>query len=354
MTTPTGEQETTDALIARGVADTHTAEVCPAPDILAALYERTLEAGETERWVGHVADCQRCQALLAAIGRAEPRLEPETGGTTASPWWRWRVLAPLAAFSIVVLAVWVVDPGSMLDRRVAVENLGPPTGTPQATPTIESAETPPTPDASLTVPESTPAAVPPTDTSILREAATPPVADATDAPATGAPMPSSGPAEDLARRREAPALVERDAQTRDAAQPLAPARFAVDSARFAAGADTGPLLVASPDPASRWRVAPSGGVERSSDGGTTWRVQVRPVERIIAGAAPSARVAWLVGENGFILRTTDGERWARVSAPVAAHLTGIEARDLLVATVSAIDGRRFRTVDGGAQWTRLP
>ena len=65
-------------------------------------------------------------------------------------------------------------------------------------------------------------------------------------------------------------------------------------------------------------------------------------------------MAWLVGENGLVLRTTDGEGWERIAAPVTTQLNAVDALDGLVATVSTDDGRRFHTVDGGAQWARLP
>jgi photosystem II stability/assembly factor-like uncharacterized protein len=55
-----------------------------------------------------------------------------------------------------------------------------------------------------------------------------------------------------------------------------------------------------------------------------------------------------------VLRTTDGEGWERIAAPVTTQLNDVDALDGLVATVSTDDGRRFHTVDGGAQWARLP
>ena len=58
--------------------------------------------------------------------------------------------------------------------------------------------------------------------------------------------------------------------------------------------------------------------------------------------------------NELVLRTTDGAGWERTTAPVSTHLTGIEAVDALDATVDTPDGRRFRTVDGGASWVPLP
>ena len=365
MDEQTREQKTTDALIARGFADPHAVGDCPEPGVLAAFHERTLEADETQRWLGHVADCRRCQALLAALGRTEPAdgVDPKTDGSTASPWWRWRVLAPLAAVSIVVLAVWVVvDPGGMRNRRVAVEDRQEPTPSlpEQAAAAMESAEArrvPPTTGAPAAAPESSTAAVTRTDATPVREVAAVPRAQAAAAtPTASAPLapsaaaasaPPPGPTRSAVNQPDALGLVRRTAVASDAAPPL-------ESARFAAVAAPDALLIVSPDPATRWRVVPSGAVERSDDRGATWRVQISPGERIIAGSAPSERVAWLVGENGLVLRTTDGERWERTTAPAATHLRDIDALDRFDATVSTADGRRFRTVDGGAQWAPLP
>ena len=364
MDEQTREQKTTDALIARGFADPHAVGDCPEPGVLAAFHERTLEADETQRWLGHVADCRRCQALLAALGRTEPAdgVDPKTDGSTASPWWRWRVLAPLAAVSIVVLAVWVVDPGGMRNRRVAVEDRQEPTPSlpEQAAAAMESAEArrvPPTTGAPAAAPESSTAAVTRTGATPVREVAAVPRAQAAAAtPTASAPLapsaaaasaPPPGPTRSAVNQPDALGLVRRTAVASDAAPPL-------ESARFAAVAAPDALLIVSPDPATRWRVVPSGAVERSDDRGATWRVQISPGERIIAGSAPSERVAWLVGENGLVLRTTDGERWERTTAPAATHLRDIDALDRFDATVSTADGRRFRTVDGGAQWAPLP
>ena len=136
MTAPTRERQTTDALIARGLAHAQAAGPCPKPDVLGAFHDRTLDADEADRWLAHVADCQRCQAVLAAVGRAEADVGADTRGSTMSARWRWRILAPLSALSIVVLAVWVADPvlnpvdpvvglgvdrASTLDRQVISE-----------------------------------------------------------------------------------------------------------------------------------------------------------------------------------------------------------------------------------------
>ena len=363
MDEQTREQKTTDALIARGFADTHAAGNCPEPGVLAAFHERTLEADETQRWLGHVADCRRCQALLAALGRTEPvdGVAPKTDGSTSSLWWRWRMLAPLAAVSIVVLAVWVVDPGPIRDRRVAVADRQDPTPNPPeraeaATESAAARRVPGTTGAPVAVPESTTVAVrtAPTpgaevDAIARAEAEAPsPTAEATPAqPAAAASAAQPAATGNAVSPPDAPALVRRAAVASETAPRL-------ESARFAADAAPDLLLVVSPDPATRWRVVPGGAVERSDDRGATWRVQITPGERIIAGSAPSERVAWLAGENGLVLRTIDGERWQPTTAPAATHLRDIDALDQLEATVSTAEGRRFRTVDGGARWAPLP
>jgi photosystem II stability/assembly factor-like uncharacterized protein len=51
-----------------------------------------------------------------------------------------------------------------------------------------------------------------------------------------------------------------------------------------------------------------------------------------------------------VLLTTDGRQWRRLTFPVAADLTAVQATDARSATVTSVDGRRFRTADGGATW----
>jgi hypothetical protein len=78
---------------------------CPAPDILAAYYERSLNATESAQAEQHFANCARCQEELAAMVRAEPPGKKDEQAT----WnWHamWRVLTPLAAAAAVV-AIWV-------------------------------------------------------------------------------------------------------------------------------------------------------------------------------------------------------------------------------------------------------
>jgi hypothetical protein len=110
-----------------------------------------------------------------------------------------------------------------------------------------------------------------------------------------------------------------------------------------------------------WRMGKGGSIERSADAGETWVRQSSPsLEDWLAGVAVSDTVCWVAGRNGSIARTADGESWERVAPPVqvvanGARLpdwTGVTARDAQSATITASDGRKFSTADGGKTWQK--
>jgi hypothetical protein len=83
---------------------------CPAPDILAAYCERSLDAAETARCDLHFSQCARCREQLAALARAdefaatrEKTPQPKAGWVWLFDW-RW--LASAAAVLAIVI-VWV-------------------------------------------------------------------------------------------------------------------------------------------------------------------------------------------------------------------------------------------------------
>lgn len=114
------------------------------------------------------------------------------------------------------------------------------------------------------------------------------------------------------------------------------------------------LQIQTPDPKMLWMIAGAGTVEKSEDGGATWKVQYPATgARIIAGSAPSVKICWLVGENGTILRTTNGAHWKTIKPPAQTDFMRVETADSLTATVTALDGRRFSTSDGGKSWNSV-
>jgi hypothetical protein len=80
---------------------------CLAPEVLAAYFDRALNAAETARYDLHFSQCSRCRGQLAAMARAAAG-EKEA----ASAWWNWlhtpRWLMPTAAaFAVLVLIVGI-------------------------------------------------------------------------------------------------------------------------------------------------------------------------------------------------------------------------------------------------------
>jgi len=102
---------------------------------------------------------------------------------------------------------------------------------------------------------------------------------------------------------------------------------------------------------SLFRITPQGGVERSTDGGATWKLEhLKTNSVIVAASAPSGNVCWLVGHDGIILLTRNGKSWKQVASPATIDLIAVSAEDANTARVTAIDGRIFSTQDGGKTW----
>jgi photosystem II stability/assembly factor-like uncharacterized protein len=111
-------------------------------------------------------------------------------------------------------------------------------------------------------------------------------------------------------------------------------------------------VIVSPDPDLRWRIV-GAAIQRSSDAGRTWVAQATgTTNELLAGSSPAPTVCWIVGRTGLVLLSTDGLTWRRLEFPnLAVDLVGVTARDTLAAIVTAADGRRYRTADGGRTWT---
>ena len=127
------------------------------------------------------------------------------------------------------------------------------------------------------------------------------------------------------------------------------------AARVLAFANPLDSVIVSSNPATRFRLMPGGGVQRSADGGATWRTEVTgAMETLTAGASPSPSVCWLIGPSGTVLLSIDGRSWRRLAFPEAVDLRLVTATDSETATVTTVDGRAFVTTDGGQTWSRAP
>jgi photosystem II stability/assembly factor-like uncharacterized protein len=144
---------------------------------------------------------------------------------------------------------------------------------------------------------------------------------------------------------QARAGLEREAAA--AAQPL--------SETVSVASESAAPEIEIPAPGARWRIRAGRQVERSTSNGASWDAVAipAPVPELTAGSAVSPTVCWLVGRGGAVYFTTDGVQFVRVSFPETADLVAVRATDERSATVTAADGRSWRTADQGRLWTAL-
>lgn len=291
-------------------------------ETLAAWADGGLDVAAMASVESHLSECPTCQSMAAVMARSAPIVAAEPRRAFRIPAWWFPIAAGAAAVTI-----WMVVPR---EQKIAV------------------------------------------------------VAEATPPPAVAAPAEPAKPAAGLARdslaqsqtkeqpparedRRERPAaLAENKAATagkledaQAAPAPSAPAPMprpnapAVAELQKSARLAFAPVEIVSPNASRRWRVLP-GGIERSEDGGRTWII-VRPSagEVLTGGIAPTESICWMIGRSGVVLVTVDGVTFARVPVPEGIDLASVSATDARSATVTAVDGRRFRTDDSGRTWHQI-
>ena len=325
-------------------SDAAPAGACLDAETAAAWADQGLDARERAIAEAHAADCGRCQALLAAMVRTQP---PAAVAAAAAPWWRMPALGwlvPLTA-AATALVIWVAVP----NRAPVPVSDGGAEAVDQVRPARESVA----PPAAVSRPEASadmqakavetplPVVTRERQESSALEKQTVQAPQAVNAP-TAETMTMAPPAS-----RSADAALPRSAPSELRALG-APARMST----FANAMET---VIVSSNPATRFRLLPGGGVQRSADGGATWRIETTgAADTLTAGASPSPSVCWLVGPAGAVFLSADGRSWRRLAFPEAEDLRAVTATDQENAVVTTVGGRSFVTTDGGLTWARTP
>jgi hypothetical protein len=343
---------------------------CPDAALLAAYADRTLDRVARESVAAHLADCDRCRETLILMTRAAAADQPaeyaeyaehqtaEHEPAEAAEYaededrrfilrrWPWVAGAAAAAALAVVMWTSVHQRGSVSLPSVA------PTAKPSPMVFPESREKP--------------AGVAQEERRRQDQAATQNKAERVLADrAEKAPPPQARPGAKSGLPQVAqPATAAETvtmAETTAAARPptvgqaasRAEPRRAAESAP-AALRSAALITATAPDGRTVWRTREPGTIERSTDAGVTWtRESGIEAPGARAMASPSVDVCWIVGQAGLILHYETARGWMRVRAPAAVDLVAVTAVDARQATVTAADGRRFSTADGGESWTRF-
>ena len=314
---------------------------CLDAETLAAVTDGSLSPADRAAAEAHAADCDRCLAVLAAIAKTSP--PPSV--STRPAWISLRWLVPLTT-AVVAITAWVIIQEPPIPQRpgapqapAATEVLKPPPPPAQqpsdATSQVRAGELQKKADAPARLQDAT-----------QRESRRSTEADKRLAAADRIDSVKSKPAP-----AEAPPSAPAPGAAAQNAQPLARAEMKDERARQAGASQPQPLVV-SPDPASRWRIV-GRRVERSTDGGRTWREQqTGTTTDLLAGSSPAANVCWIAGRSGLVLLSADGETWRRLEFPDrSADIISVTASGATTATVTTSDGRTYRTSDAGRTWT---
>jgi hypothetical protein len=291
---------------------------CLDAETVAAWMDGGLDAQGVAMAEAHAASCARCQALIGTLARATPKVVAESA--TPVRLWRWW-LAPLAAGAAAV-TLWMVVP---TDRYTA----------PPQEKEIQAAPEPPK--------------APARDTATPAEPEAPAVArQQKTAPAAGKDSQESNKLADSAAR----ANVARDAAAFNESKRKAEALMKQDTAGERRDrAEPKALEEQAPAPAAA-RPAAAPPAEAAAIGQLRAQIALPGGVQITSNSSPSPGIIWFVGRGGVVLLSVDGQTVTRLPFPETTDLTAVTASSAQIAVVTTVDGRMFRTEDGGKTWRR--
>lgn len=376
---------------------------CPSAELLAAYFDRSIDAGELAQLEAHLVGCGHCQLVLAAMARADCR---EAGSPLCfsvprvDSARRWHALVP-AGIAVSAVLLWVMlrsvssppasAPVTPVDTVPVISDASVLTGkTVPTSPASERTSSPsppsgarsnlPTSRLARSVPSSASSPAARQQTEVAGAASASAVAarknvavgdvaaleKTTEGTAPQRRVTREGPADRMSilsseqrisSASPAPGFVAGTPTVQAAEPSSATLETFVTAGHFSAPPSSVPLapfLAIAPDSRTRWRVGARGRIEFSRDGGRTWELQRSEVSvDLLAAHAPADSVCWVVGRAGTVLRTTDARNWQKLSFPVHVDLVRVLARDDRAAVVFAANGQTYATQDGGYSWEKV-
>jgi hypothetical protein len=347
-----------DRLIAGGLGREIDASgnACPDADLLAAWFDHTLSAPESERIEAHASGCACCQQILAALARSEPpvlRAAPVPG--PARPWhWHWRWLVPLAtAVVVVVVGTRTLRAPGPVTETAPTARLRPwGFGAASPQPAQYGAASPQPAEKEADKVAAAPLPAPPAavQTEAPSRIAMASKTEATPPPADAARLERVRGADKMLPPTLPPPAVPAVAESVAVAREDRAARALLGVQGVRQVSVSAPTV---PGTTTTWRFGQDGAIEKSADHGQTWERQSSGVTTALAAAsAPTDRVCWIVGAHGVVLRTIDGRTWQRLNSPTDADLVAVRAWSEASAAITASDRSVYETADGGQSWRR--
>jgi hypothetical protein len=397
-----------EALKSKAVGDAHSS-ACPDAEILAAYAEHGLSDREASRWEGHIADCGRCQKIIAGVVVGGENLEearnkeqespvpalvirkpaPRRGASEISRWpgfWRWWVPGLSLATAVVLwfaLHSALPHQGSPQSESRAAAATGTSQGSAPGNPAAASTRPEETEMAKAQMPPPPPATISGgagISGGAIRDSEEPRTNSTADALRKSAKQESlqSNGQSGAQSEAQAPPVSPAAAQApRAAATPVPEAKEKDSEAAGAQGTDkktqTIDALTAAPSagaavtrPAAPAAAPPADerGPEASQTQGLGRQLdrsarnnQVRALAKIatspIEFASPDRSALWRVGPAGLIENSSDqGQTWRPQVSGVTTDLLAGAAPSAKVAWAAGRGGIIVRTEDG-EHWQRV-
>ena len=117
-------------------------------------------------------------------------------------------------------------------------------------------------------------------------------------------------------------------------------------------------LRASIVPLARWTLSREGRLQRSLDGGKSWKTIPLSRKTVLRAVSAMDQEVWVGGDAGALYHSTDnGQHWAQITPavngePLTSDILGIESADAHQAKLATGGHETWTTTDGGETWSR--